>query len=156
MSTATPIAADIDPKILDFFTPQTYQNNGYPHPEWTWLRNNDPVHWTESDYCDPTTLHQATLEFINRYCQLPEGMDVVAAYYIRLTWLCDAFSELPCTRRSEISMQLASCSGVPSSHTPLRAARTRPISPAFTSTSPKFMTHSATWNGRKDSMSAPW
>lgn len=53
MSTATPIAADIDPRTLDFITPQTYQNNGYPHPEWTWLRNNDPVHWTESDYCDP-------------------------------------------------------------------------------------------------------
>jgi len=53
MSTATPIAADIDPKTLDFITPQTYQNNGYPHPEWTWLRNNDPVHWTESDYCHP-------------------------------------------------------------------------------------------------------
>jgi cholest-4-en-3-one 26-monooxygenase len=54
MSTAAiQIAADIDPQTLDFITPETYQNNGYPHPEWTWLRNNDPVHWTESDYCDP-------------------------------------------------------------------------------------------------------
>ncbi len=53
MSSAVPIATDIDPKTLDFITPDTYQKNGYPHPEWTWLRNNDPVHWTESDYCDP-------------------------------------------------------------------------------------------------------
>ncbi len=53
MSTAVPIATDIDPNTLDFITPDTYQKNGYPHPEWTWLRNNDPVHWTESDYCDP-------------------------------------------------------------------------------------------------------
>ncbi len=53
MTTATPIRDDIDPKILDFITPEKYQRDGYPHPEWTWLRNNDPVHWTESDYCDP-------------------------------------------------------------------------------------------------------
>ncbi len=53
MTTATPIRDDIDPETLDFITPEKYQRDGYPHPEWTWLRNNDPDHWTESDYCDP-------------------------------------------------------------------------------------------------------
>jgi len=47
------IATDIDPTTLDCITPEHYQKNGYPHPEWTWLRNNDPVHWTETEYADP-------------------------------------------------------------------------------------------------------
>ena len=34
----------------------------------------------EADYGSPEKLHQATLAFINRYCQLQTGMDVVAAW----------------------------------------------------------------------------
>lgn len=52
----------------------------------------------ESDYGTAEALHKATIDFINRYCQLPKGIDVVAAYYVRLTWLYDAFSELPYMR----------------------------------------------------------
>lgn len=31
---------------LDVITAQHYAQNGYPHPEWTRLRREDPVHWT--------------------------------------------------------------------------------------------------------------
>jgi hypothetical protein len=53
MSTATPIPDDVDPATLDIVTPEKYERDGYPHAEWTWLRKNDPVHWYESDFCDP-------------------------------------------------------------------------------------------------------
>ncbi|MBI3782273.1 MAG: cytochrome P450 [Deltaproteobacteria bacterium] len=44
---------DFDPKTLDIVTPEHYEQNGYPHPEWTWLRNHDPVFWYERDNVDP-------------------------------------------------------------------------------------------------------
>jgi cholest-4-en-3-one 26-monooxygenase len=53
MSTATVIPDDADPATFDIVTPEKYERDGYPHPEWTWLRKNDPVHWYESEWCDP-------------------------------------------------------------------------------------------------------
>ena len=53
MSLSPPIVADVDPAQLDIITPEKYERDGYPHPEWTWLRNNDPVHWYESEFCEP-------------------------------------------------------------------------------------------------------
>ena len=53
MSSATVLASDVDPATLDFITPEKYERDGYPHPEWTWLRRHDPVHWTEHAFSDP-------------------------------------------------------------------------------------------------------
>jgi len=44
---------DFDPATLDIATPEHYEHHGYPHPEWTWLRNNEPVFWYERDNVDP-------------------------------------------------------------------------------------------------------
>ena len=52
MSSAEALS-EVDPQNLDFISPEKYQRDGYPHPEWSWLRANDPVHWTESEWCDP-------------------------------------------------------------------------------------------------------
>lgn len=53
---------------------------------------------SEAEYGSPQELHRETLTFINKYCQFPEGMDVVTAYFIRLTWLFDVFPEVPYLR----------------------------------------------------------
>ena len=53
MSTAPSLPDDVDPATLDIVSPEKYQREGYPHREWTWLRKNDPVHWTESEWCEP-------------------------------------------------------------------------------------------------------
>jgi cholest-4-en-3-one 26-monooxygenase len=53
MSTSAPLLDDFDPARLDVISPEKYQREGYPHADWTWLRANDPVHYFESDYCDP-------------------------------------------------------------------------------------------------------
>jgi cholest-4-en-3-one 26-monooxygenase len=42
-----------DPKTLDIITPEHYQQHGYPHPEWTWLRRHTPVFWYERANVDP-------------------------------------------------------------------------------------------------------
>jgi len=44
---------EFDPKTLDVITPEHYEEHGYPHPEWTWLRRNDPVFRYERDNVDP-------------------------------------------------------------------------------------------------------
>jgi cholest-4-en-3-one 26-monooxygenase len=43
----------IDPATLDVATPAHYQAHGYPHPEWTWLRRNDPVFWYDRENVNP-------------------------------------------------------------------------------------------------------
>lgn len=53
MSQPIPTFREVDPENLDIITSEKYARDGYPHPEWTWLRKNDPVHWYESDYCEP-------------------------------------------------------------------------------------------------------
>jgi len=52
MSPSAP-SREIDPSTLDIISPEKYERDGYPHAEWTWLRQHDPVHWTESEFCDP-------------------------------------------------------------------------------------------------------
>ncbi len=42
-----------DPAALDLVSPEHYERNGYPHPEWTWLRRHDPVFWYERPNVDP-------------------------------------------------------------------------------------------------------
>jgi cholest-4-en-3-one 26-monooxygenase len=53
VSTATLIRDDVDPRTLDIISSEKYEREGYPHAEWTWLRKHDPVHWIESECCDP-------------------------------------------------------------------------------------------------------
>ena len=43
----------LDPATLDLVTPEHYEQTGYPHPEWTWIRQNDPVFWYERPNVDP-------------------------------------------------------------------------------------------------------
>jgi cholest-4-en-3-one 26-monooxygenase len=46
----TPI---FDPATLDVASPEHYERNGYPHPEWTWLRKHAPVFWYERENVEP-------------------------------------------------------------------------------------------------------
>ena len=51
---AGPMAArNLDPATLDVVSPEYYQRNGYPHPEWTWLRHHAPVFWYERPNVEP-------------------------------------------------------------------------------------------------------
>jgi len=45
--------ASFDPATLDIASPEHYEQNGYPHPEWTWLRRNAPVFWYERPNVEP-------------------------------------------------------------------------------------------------------
>jgi len=47
------IAPAFDPATLDVATPEHYERNGYPHPEWTWLRRNAPVFWYDRPNVEP-------------------------------------------------------------------------------------------------------
>ena len=44
---------EFDPTTLDLATSEHYEDNGYPHDEWTWLRRHDPVFWYERPNVDP-------------------------------------------------------------------------------------------------------
>ena len=46
-------ARDYSPLTLDIMTPEHYEEHGYPHPEWTWLRRHHPVFWYERPNVDP-------------------------------------------------------------------------------------------------------
>ena len=46
-------ARALDPATLDVVSPEHYQRNGYPHPEWTWLRHHAPVFWYERPNVEP-------------------------------------------------------------------------------------------------------
>jgi cytochrome P450 len=41
---------DFSLDTIDFITPEHYQQNGYPHKEWTYLRKHAPVFHCERDY----------------------------------------------------------------------------------------------------------
>jgi cytochrome P450 len=47
------IDKQIDPATLDVATSEHYEQNGYPHPEWTWLRRHAPVFWYDRPNVDP-------------------------------------------------------------------------------------------------------
>jgi len=44
---------DLDLATLDVATPEHYERNGYPHPEWTWLRRHAPVFWYDRPNVEP-------------------------------------------------------------------------------------------------------
>ena len=48
-----PLEPDFDAATLDVATPEHYEQNGYPHAEWRWLRRHDPVFWYERDNVEP-------------------------------------------------------------------------------------------------------
>ena len=66
-----------DPHTLDLATPEHYEQNGYPHAEWTWLRRHHPVFLYERPNVDPfwaITKHADIIEigkqpdaFVNRF-----------------------------------------------------------------------------------------
>jgi cholest-4-en-3-one 26-monooxygenase len=39
--------------FLNIIGPDHYQQNGYPHREWTWLRNHKPVYWYDGPFARP-------------------------------------------------------------------------------------------------------
>jgi cytochrome P450 len=43
----------LDLDTLDIATPEHYEQNGYPHVEWTYLRKHAPVFWYARDNVDP-------------------------------------------------------------------------------------------------------
>ena len=49
----TAIASDFDPATLDIATSEHYEEHGYPHAEWTWLRRHDPVFWYDRPNVEP-------------------------------------------------------------------------------------------------------
>ena len=47
------MSRELDPATLDVATSEHYQRHGYPHPEWTWIRQHDPVYWYDRPNVDP-------------------------------------------------------------------------------------------------------
>ena len=45
--------SEFDPATLDIATATHYEQHGYPHAEWTWLRKHAPVFWYERPNVDP-------------------------------------------------------------------------------------------------------
>lgn len=44
---------DLTLETLDVISPAHYEKNGYPHPEWTYLREHAPVHYFDRGNYDP-------------------------------------------------------------------------------------------------------
>jgi cholest-4-en-3-one 26-monooxygenase len=42
-----------EPATLDLVTSETYEQHGYPHAEWTWLREHSPVFWYDRPNVEP-------------------------------------------------------------------------------------------------------
>jgi cholest-4-en-3-one 26-monooxygenase len=42
-----------DPATLDVASPEHYERDGYPHPEWTWLRKHAPIFWYDRENVEP-------------------------------------------------------------------------------------------------------
>ena len=40
-------------ETLDIISPEHYERNGYPHAEWTWLRQHAPVFWYDRPNIEP-------------------------------------------------------------------------------------------------------
>lgn len=43
----------LDPATLDVVGAEQYERHGYPHAEWAWMRQHDPVFWYERPNVDP-------------------------------------------------------------------------------------------------------
>ncbi len=50
------------------------------------------------DYADKETLLNAVQAFLHRYVDLPETFEAIAAHYVLLSWVYDAFTDLPYLR----------------------------------------------------------
>ena len=46
-------ARAFDLATIDVVTPEHYEQHGYPHAEWTWLRRHAPVFWYDRPNVDP-------------------------------------------------------------------------------------------------------
>jgi len=46
-------APALDSATLDVASPEHYEQNGYPHREWTWLRRHAPVFWYDRPNVEP-------------------------------------------------------------------------------------------------------
>jgi cholest-4-en-3-one 26-monooxygenase len=44
---------EFEPQTLDLISPDYYERAGYPHAEWTWLRQHHPVFWYERPNVEP-------------------------------------------------------------------------------------------------------
>jgi len=49
----TTSAAALESATLDIASPEHYEQNGYPHAEWTWLRRHTPVFWYDRPNVEP-------------------------------------------------------------------------------------------------------
>jgi cytochrome P450 len=48
-----PIDRSLDAATLDIASSEHYENHGYPHAEWRWLRKNAPVFWYDRPNVEP-------------------------------------------------------------------------------------------------------
>ncbi|MCG8588879.1 MAG: cytochrome P450 [Proteobacteria bacterium] len=48
-----PPTADSGLDAIDIISPEKFAREGYPHAEWTRLRQEAPVYWYERDHCEP-------------------------------------------------------------------------------------------------------
>jgi cytochrome P450 len=46
-------SAAVESATLDIASPEHYEQNGYPHAEWTWLRRHRPVFWYDRPNVEP-------------------------------------------------------------------------------------------------------
>jgi cholest-4-en-3-one 26-monooxygenase len=53
MSQAITSPSRFSRETIDIITPEHYERNGYPHREWTWLRQNAPLMWYERENVVP-------------------------------------------------------------------------------------------------------
>jgi cholest-4-en-3-one 26-monooxygenase len=53
MGTTSTESQSLTLETLDIISPQHYEANGYPHPEWTYLRKHAPVYWYDRPNVDP-------------------------------------------------------------------------------------------------------
>ena len=53
MATETPDTDSLSLDTLEIVSGPHYQQHGYPHPEWTYLRRNAPVYWYDRPNVDP-------------------------------------------------------------------------------------------------------
>ena len=49
----SPTARAFDSETFDVASPEHYEQNGYPHAEWTWLRTHAPVFWYDRSNVEP-------------------------------------------------------------------------------------------------------
>ena len=69
MSSSVASLTDVDPSHLDVISDEKYEREGYPHAEWAWLREHDPVRHFTHESTDPfwaITKHKDIVEIGKR------------------------------------------------------------------------------------------